>query len=83
MVGRIEMLLQLSNSYVSLTSFSKKNYAFQHISTQEIEEEKRAQAILMTELVDLTGILKNATIQMSSTVTEQNLVSCLINIQLA
>ena len=57
----------------------KKNYAFQHISTQEIEEEKRAQAILMTELVDLTGILKNATIQMSSTVTEQNLVSSLIN----
>jgi hypothetical protein len=30
----------------------------------------------MTELVDLTGILKNATIQMSSSVTEQNLVSC-------
>lgn len=34
----------------------------------------------MTELVDLTGILKNATIQMSSSVTEQNLVSCCCHI---
>jgi hypothetical protein len=46
----------------------------QHISTQEIEEEKRAQALLTAELVGLTGILKQATIQMNNTVVEQNMV---------
>lgn len=47
----------------------------QHISTQEIEEEKKTQATLTAELVNLTGILKEATLQMSTSVVKQNKVS--------
>lgn len=44
-----------------------------HISTQEIEEENRIQSILTAELADLTGILREATLQMSTSVLEQNI----------
>jgi hypothetical protein len=44
-----------------------------HISTQEIEEENKIQSILTAELADLTGILREATLQMSTSVLEQNI----------
>ena len=46
----------------------------QHISTLEIEQEKKTQAMLTSELADLTGILREATIQMSTSVVDQNMV---------
>mmetsp|Transcript_4670 Transcript_4670/g.4811 ORF Transcript_4670/g.4811 Transcript_4670/m.4811 type:complete len:270 (-) Transcript_4670:46-855(-) len=44
-----------------------------HISTQEVEEETKIQSILTAELADLTGILREATLQMSTSVIEQNI----------
>jgi hypothetical protein len=46
----------------------------QHISAQELDEEKRNQAALTAELAELTGILKEATLQMNRSVVEQNQV---------
>jgi len=42
------------------------------ISTQEIEEEKKAQAVLTAELAEMTALLKDATLQIHSSVSSQN-----------
>ena len=47
------------------------------ISAQEIDKEKHLQAALTEELSEMTAILKEATLTVNRSVTEQNIVSLL------
>lgn len=43
------------------------------ISTQEIEEERKVQSVLTAELAEMTSVLKEATLQIHSSVASQNI----------